>query len=227
MTADFPDEASVIGSILNGKPDLFEILIRRNNPVLYKIGRSYGYGHEDTEDLMQETFISAYKTLASFRQQSSFKTWIIRIMLSHCYHKHRRFSFKYEKPAPEDFSDTLVPLFSSSPPEMEKMILNTELRSVMENAIASIPQSYRMVFALRELNGLSVAETAESLSLSESNVKVRLNRAKAMLRKEIEKTFTTQEIYEFNLIYCDKIVNHVMQAIRELNTSGDLPVDRP
>ncbi|HEY1007790.1 MAG TPA: sigma-70 family RNA polymerase sigma factor, partial [Sphingobacteriaceae bacterium] len=172
-----------------------------------------------------ETFISAYRTLASFQHRSSFKTWLIKIMLSHCYHKNRRFSFKYEKPAAEDFSDTLVPLFSSSPSEMEKMILNTELKTVMEHAIASIPQPYRMVFALRELNGLSVAETAESLSLSETNVKVRLNRAKAMLRKEIEKTFTTQEIYEFNLIYCDRIVNQVMQAIRELDATRDTPAD--
>ncbi len=76
-----------------------------------------------------------------------------------------------------------------------------------------VPVEYRMVFSLREISGLSVAETAEAIGISESNVKVRLNRAKAMLRKEVEKTYSAEEIYEFNLIYCDKIVNRVMKEI--------------
>lgn len=211
-------EATLINSIVQGRVELFETLIRRYNPVLYKIGRSYGFGHEDTEDLLQETFISAFRTLGSFQHRAAFKTWIIKIMLSHCYHKSHRFSFRYEKPAFADLSDLNVPLFSSSPNDMEKKILNSELKAVIEEAIASIPREYRLVFALRELNGLSVAETAETLGLSAANVKVRLNRAKSMLRKEIEKTFSAEEIFEFNLIYCDRIVQNVMKAIREMNT---------
>jgi RNA polymerase sigma-70 factor (ECF subfamily) len=72
---------------------------------------------------------------------------------------------------------------------------------------------------LRELNGLSVAETAELLHTSASNVKVRLNRAKAILRREIEKTYSVNDIFEFNLIYCDKMVNDVMKQIEALNNS--------
>lgn len=72
-----------------------------------------------------------------------------------------------------------------------------------------------MVFSLREINGLNVLETAEALSISETNVKVRLNRAKTMLRKEIEKSYTTEDIFEFNLIYCDAMVNRVMNNIKK------------
>jgi RNA polymerase sigma-70 factor (ECF subfamily) len=73
-----------------------------------------------------------------------------------------------------------------------------------------------MVFSLRELNGMSTAETAETLDISETNVKVRLNRAKQMLREKVEKMYTPEDIFEFNLIYCDKIVSGVMKAISKL-----------
>lgn len=206
-------EAEIIQKILSGSIELFELLIRRNNPFLYRIGMSYGYQHHDVEDLMQETFISAYKGLPSFQFKSSFKTWIIKIMLSHCYRKKHKFSFKFEKPGFKEIANNNIPLFSSSTSDMERRILNLELKSVIEDAISKIPSDYRMVFSLRELNGLSVAETAEVLEISEVNVKVRLNRAKNMLRKEIEKTYSPEDIYEFNLIYCDRIVNNVMKAI--------------
>jgi RNA polymerase sigma-70 factor (ECF subfamily) len=72
-----------------------------------------------------------------------------------------------------------------------------------------------MVFSLREINGLNVAETAETLNISAANVKVRLNRAKAMLRREIEKGYAASELFEFNLVYCDAIVGHVMEEINK------------
>ena len=80
-------DLEVIREILSGNSALFEILIRRYNPVLYKTGRGYGFNHQDTEDLMQETFISSFQSLSKFENRSSFKTWIIRIMLNQCYHK--------------------------------------------------------------------------------------------------------------------------------------------
>jgi RNA polymerase sigma-70 factor (ECF subfamily) len=93
------------------------------------------------------------------------------------------------------------------------MVVNEELRSVIERALIHIPLDYRMTFSLREVNGLNVAETAEVLGISQANVKVRLNRAKAMLRKEIEKEYLPQDIFEFNLVYCNAIVDNVMRAI--------------
>ncbi|CAN5908949.1 hypothetical protein BH11BAC7_BH11BAC7_24010 [soil metagenome] len=91
-------EAEIIEKILKGEA-LFELLIRRNNPFLYKTGRAYGYNHEDTEDLMQETFVNAYINLSRFEKRSSFKTWIIKIMLNNCFQKRQKFSFKNEKAA--------------------------------------------------------------------------------------------------------------------------------
>ena len=92
----FPD-IEIIQKIIAGEVELFEILIRRNNPFLYKTGRAYGYKHEDTQDLMQETFINAYLNLSKFENRWSFKTWIIRIMLNNYFQKQQKFSFKNEK----------------------------------------------------------------------------------------------------------------------------------
>lgn len=98
-----------------------------------------------------------------------------------------------------------------------KTVLNKELGHVLENALDQIPEDYRLIFTLRELNGHSVSETAQATDLSEANIKTKLSRAKTMLRKEIEKMYTPEDIYEFNLIYCDRMVERVMTIIVDKN----------
>lgn len=209
-------DIEIINKIVGGESRLYEILIRRYNSFLYRIGRSYNYNHEDTEDLMQEAYINAYMNLAKFERRSSFKTWFTRIMLNQCYQKRQKLSFKNELTSADIVNENSKIMFHHSI-NNEKNTVNKELGVVLENAIQKIPEDYRMVFVLRELNGLSVAEASQSLSITESNVKVRLNRAKAMLRKEIEKVYSAQDIFEFNLVYCDGMVNRVMTRINELN----------
>jgi RNA polymerase sigma factor (sigma-70 family) len=207
--------------ILDGEMALFEILIRRNNPFLYKTGRSYGYGHEDTQDLMQDTFISAYSNLAKFEGRSSFKTWIIRIMLNNCYLKQQKSSFKNERTAVNEINEKSTPMFASDKhTDTTRSVMNRELNHVIEHSLEKVPVDYRMVFSLREISGLNVAETAEALNISEANVKVRLNRVKAMLRKEIETIYTAEDIFEFNLVYCDEMVGRVMNEIGGAGTTA-------
>ncbi len=205
-------DLQIIENILSGEIAQFEILIRRNNPFLYKAGRSYNYNHEDTQDLMQETFIDAYKNLSKFENRANFKTWIIKIMLNHCFRKKQKFSYKNE--ILKEISDNSEPMFTNSHSDTNKTVVNIELNHIIENALEAVPLDYRMVFSLREINGLNVSETAEALDISEANVKVRLNRAKTMLRKEIEKSYSAEDIFEFNLIYCNAMVDTVMKKIR-------------
>lgn len=208
-------DVEIIERVLAGEVELFEVLIRRNNSFLYKTGRSYNYNHQDTQDLMQETFIDAYLNLSKFEGRSSFKTYLIKIMLNNCYKKRKKFSFKNEMP--DEINDKSKPMFSSQQnTDTSSIVLNRELNHVIENALGQVPEDYRMVFALREVNGLNIKETAEILNITEANVKVRLNRAKTMLRREVEKSYKTEEIFEFNLVYCDDIVNRVMAEIKNL-----------
>ena len=80
-------DMDIIRKVVGGEIELYEILIRRYNSFLYRIGRVYRYNHQDTEDLMQETYINAYCNLAKFENRSSFKTWFTRIMLNNCYQR--------------------------------------------------------------------------------------------------------------------------------------------
>ena len=207
-------DSEVIQEVLLGNTALFEILIRRYNPVLYKTGRGYGFNHQDTEDLMQETFINSYQSLSKFQNRSSFKTWLIKIMLNQCYHKLHKYSYQKEQSIEGLVNNNSESMFlKAKHSDTAKSIINKELNEIIEASIEKLPEDYRITFTLRELTGLSVAETAELMQTSTTNVKVRLNRAKLMLRKEIEKVYSPEDIYEFNLIYCDKIVDAVMKKI--------------
>lgn len=204
-----------ISRILDGETELYETIIRKYNGYLYKIGRSYGFEHSDVEDLMQETYINAFLNLSKFENRSSFKTWIVRIMLNQCYHKRHKTSTINEITGKEDIEENATVMFQPAQRDPGKAIQNRELKEVLQKAIQKMPDDYKMVFALRELNGMSVNETAEALSISESNVKVRMNRARHLLQNKINQTYSPEEIFEFNLIYCDGMVNRVMHAINE------------
>lgn len=210
-------DTEVIHRLKKGETALFEILIRRYNPYLYRIGRSYHYSHADTEDLMQETYVQAFFNLPRFENRSAFKTWLTRIMLNNCYQKKQKLSYRKELVAEDSGNENGVPVFHQSA-NTENIMVNKELGNVLEKALNQIPEDYRIVFTLRELNGLSVTDTREALNLSESNVKVRLNRAKKMLRTEIEKMYSPDEIYEFNLRYCDRMVERVMEEILRITS---------
>jgi len=210
-------DQEIIDRILIGEETLYEIIIRRYNPYLYKVARSYGYDHADAQDLMQDTLVSTYFSLSKFENRSTFKTWIVRIMLNNCYKKAQKASYKNERMSLENTNEKMKPMFSNnSDNDPGQSMANHELGQVIEKAITSLPVEYRMVFSLREITGMNTSETAAALDITESNVKVRLNRAKKILRSEIEKMYAAEEIFEFNLVYCDPMVERVMQKIASL-----------
>jgi RNA polymerase sigma-70 factor (ECF subfamily) len=213
------DDLTVIRQTAEGNTALFEILIRRYNPVIYKIGRAYGFDHHTTEDIMQDTYVDAFKNLRNFEGRSSFKTWLTRLMLNNCYHTRQKYSFQNEISGLPLNIDHLMPMFTH-PSGTEKSVLNRELAHVVESALNHLPEEYRVVFALRELNEMSIAESAETLHISESNVKVRLNRARKMLQREILNMYSREEVFSFNLVYCDSMVQRTMDAIRALQDAA-------
>jgi len=211
LTADSEmlTDINVIEKIIEGDPAIFEILIRRYNQALYKIGRMYGFNHQDTEDLMQDTHVSAYMQLAAFENRSSYKTWISRIMINKCIYKLK---YGYSR---KEISSELKEESISVNLQTEQSMLNRELSTVLEKSLDSIPLIYRSVFVLREIEGYSVAETAELTGITGVNVKVRLNRAKSLLQKQLEQFYSSGDIYSFNLIYCDKMVDRVFAALNK------------
>ena len=208
-------DSEIIQRVIDGGVDDYEVIVRRYNNYVYKIGRSYGYNHEDTEDLMQETYVDAYINLKGFKGNASLKTWLVKIMLNNCYRKKRKFSYMNESPASDKIGEQ-IKYPENKLNDGDKTIQNLELEEIIELDTLSIPENYRLVYTLRELNGLSTTETAEVLQITETNVKVRLSRARKMLQDEIGKSYTSSDIFEFNLIYCDGLTERVMKAIKEL-----------
>jgi RNA polymerase sigma factor (sigma-70 family) len=205
-------EEEIIDKINGGELILFEILIRRYNPVLYKIAKAYGFNHQDAEDLMQETHIAAYTNLQKFERRSSYKTWLSKIMVNKCLYKLNYGYYKKEITDSELITEKTMhdPSHDTS---VEKFIGNRELSKALEISLQQIPVLYRTVFILREIEGFSIAETADLLSVTPMNVKVRLNRAKAMLQQQLHAFYTSADLFEFNLVYCDKIVQGVFKQI--------------
>jgi RNA polymerase sigma factor (sigma-70 family) len=215
-TASASDK-TVIEKILEGESALFEVLIRRYNGLLYKLARSYGLSHHDAEDVMQETHFNAYLNLGKFRMQSSYKTWLTQIHLHACYHKIQKRDRKFELVEEEGNENLTVMELSISNHVTEKTVLNNELSRLLEVSLLRIPAMYREVFILREVEGFSIAETSELLNITPVNVKVRVNRAKALLQKQLESFYSSTEIFSFHLSHCDNIVAQVFQKIAAIS----------
>jgi RNA polymerase sigma-70 factor (ECF subfamily) len=148
----------------------------------------------DAEDLVQETFLNVFRYLKDFRYETKFKNWLYRIATSTCIKKRRRSKFAPERelsldefiPREEADAQAQVPDWAKMP--LDKL-LNEELADMINQAILSLPEKYRMVIALRDLEEFSTAETAQILDLSASNVKVRLHRARLFLREKLKGYF--------------------------------------
>jgi RNA polymerase sigma factor (sigma-70 family) len=202
-------DAEVLEKVLAGESSLYEIIIRRYNPLLYKIGRSYGLLHEDVQDVMQETYITGYEKLYQFQGKSQLSTWLTRIMINKCIYRMKR---RVDN-IPLNITDAHIEEQTAGN-AAEKFPLQNELKRIMEVSLEKLPEAYRLVFLLRETENFSVAQTAEALNITEINVKVRLNRAKSMLRENIEQWYSKSDIYEFNLKYCSEVVDAVLKDIQ-------------
>ncbi|HET8752871.1 MAG TPA: sigma-70 family RNA polymerase sigma factor [Salinimicrobium sp.] len=216
-------DKEAVSRIVDGEISLYELIVRRYNPYLFKIGKSYGFSQPDTEDIIQDTFISAYSNLSKFENRSSVKTWLVKIMLNCCYHKKLKAAHQNEVSSNELENQHHTPMFTNSNSNTASVVMNNELKHILETSLVNIPEDYRIVFTLRELNGMNTAETAEALNITEANTKVRLLRAKNMLRKEIEKMYVPEEIFEFNLIYCNRIVQNVFAQISRTSPKSSNP----
>ena len=212
-------DTDIIDMVLSGQIQVYELIVKRYNAYLYKIGKTYGFGHQDVQDMMQETYVNAYRSLSKFKKESTFKTWLTRIMLNNCYHKNKNIQAKKE--VPSESLELINKGQLTSETMRQPKTVNKELGGILEKAIVNLPEKYKIVFTLRELNSLSILETSEALGISYGNVKIRLNRAKSLLRNDLKKIYTIQEIFELNLIYCNEIVDNVLSEMQAINSLAE------
>ncbi|HZU24823.1 MAG TPA: RNA polymerase sigma factor [Bryobacteraceae bacterium] len=195
----------VVERVRGGETALYEILMRRYNQRLYRVARAILRNDAEAEDVMQDAYVRAYEHLHEFAGQAKFSTWLTKIAIYEALARVRRRSRNM----------TIDDASFIDPADPERAAADQQMRSLLEHAIERLPETYRTVFVLRVVEGLSVLDTAASLSIGEETVKTRLHRARALLRKQLERCagIVAAEAFPFHLSRCDRVVEAVMRRI--------------
>jgi RNA polymerase sigma-70 factor (ECF subfamily) len=217
-TAVLPD-MEIIRKIRQGETALFEVLMRRHNQRVYRAVRAVMNEEVDVEDVMQQAYINAFTHLYQFEERALFSTWLIRIALNEAFARRRKMK------APESvvrihveldddrggYMDTLI----SPAADPERQAYGQELRRMLEAAVDTLPESYRTVFILRDIEGLSTSETGQGLGLGDEAVKTRLHRARTMIRRAVTERIggVATEAFQFHAPRCDRVVTAVLARI--------------
>ena len=212
-TSEILIDDEIIARILHGEKDLYSIIVRRYNQRLYRVGMSIINDDVEVEDAMQVAYINAYENLGKFGFRSSFPTWLTRILINECLLRLRK---RKKSISMNDENMENVMRQNKEPRTPVTATVNSELRSILNDAIRKLPEIYRTVFVMREIENMNISETKECLNISEVNVKVRLNRAKALLRDILSTQYSKEDILHFHLSRCDRMVEKVMTGIRDL-----------
>ncbi len=188
-------ERDLVSRLRRGDENAFERLVREQGGRLLSVARRFLRDEEEARDAVQECFLSAYRALDRFDQGSRLSTWLHRIVINACLMRLRSRQRK-----PEDSIEDLLPKFQADGHQVnhptpgwegsaETLLARSQTRSIVRQAIDRLPESYRTVLLLRDIEELSTEETAKSLGVSENAVKVRLHRARQALRGLLEPHF--------------------------------------
>ncbi|MDP4263245.1 MAG: RNA polymerase sigma factor [Bacteroidota bacterium] len=215
MATDILPDNEIIHRVIGGEKDLYALIVRRYNQRLYRVAMSIVNDDAEAEDIMQVAYIKAFENLAKFAFRSVFSTWLTRILINESLLRLKK--RKHSLHVNGDIMDNEVyrQHKTESPTPLTRM-LNQELKIILEEAIRNLPEKYRTVFVMREMENMNLAETKECLGISEVNVKVRLNRAKALLRDSLKEFYKNEDIFRFHLSRCDRVTNYVMERIKNL-----------
>ena len=218
-------DAELVALALDGSEPAVRVLVQHHNRQLFRVARGVMRDNAEAEDVVQEAYVRAFTALAGFRGEASFATWLTRIALNEALGRQRRRRPTADLSEIENYngaSQERVIMFpmstSTAGPESEAD--RGHVRRVLERAVDELPDAYRMVFVLRDVEGLSTEETAERLSIQPGTAKTRLHRARRLLRRAIERTLAPQfsELFPFGGQRCgamvDRVVDRVFEATR-------------
>jgi RNA polymerase sigma-70 factor (ECF subfamily) len=200
-------------------PHAVRTITTRNNQRLFRTAWSVLRNHADAEEVVQEAYLKAFNSLESFSGNSSLSTWLTRIVYNAAIDRSRSIKRRQNELVQQDIavledyqsrSETLA-----GPRSPESELLRKQFSDLLKRAVARLPDEYRSVFVLRDIEGMSVAETAEALEIKEATVKTRLFRARRELRKQLELKFETvaSDTIAFAGSDCDAMTNRVLAAL--------------
>jgi len=188
------DDLDLVHASKNGDVSAFEQLVARYDRKLFRIAHRVTHNREDSQDVVQEAFLKVFQRLHQFREESQFSTWVIRITVNQALMKLRKQHTIREVSLNEEYpgdADTLPLEVADWAPNPEELYRSSELRDIL-TGLRELRPILRVVFVLRDLEGLTTAQTAEVLGLSQVAVKARLWRARLQLRERLNKYFCQQ-----------------------------------
>jgi RNA polymerase sigma-70 factor (ECF subfamily) len=186
------DETVLVNAARAGDVGSFEQLVRRYDRNVFRIAQHITQNREDAEDVVQDAFLKAFQNLGQFQGQSKFYTWLVRIAVNEALMRLRRRRPERMVSIDEDVKteeDSIPREIADWSPNPEQLYNQAELKDILQKTIQGLPPSFRTVFVLRDVEGLSTEETADALGLSVPAVKSRLLRARLQLRERLTKFF--------------------------------------
>lgn len=208
-------DEEIVRQVLDGQTSLFELLMRRYNERLYRAARAITRDDREAEDVMQQAYVNAFANLRQFKGHALFATWLTRIAINEALARVRRRG-RYEPfEDGESNVEQLTPYHSA--PDPERQAFAGELRDLIEWAIDALPCGSREVFMLRDVEGLSTADTAAALGVSQDVVKTRLSRARHALRLSLldRAGALVADAFRFARPRCDEVVTNVLTRLRQ------------
>jgi RNA polymerase sigma-70 factor (ECF subfamily) len=207
-----------------GDTRAFELIMRRHNRLLFRCARSILKSDAETEDALQEAYLSAWRALRAFRGDAKLSTWLVRIVVNEAMGRARRpgaqiiaLESAVEQYPREDALDTEPDESSEASPDErpDTLAMRAELRLLMEARIDALPQPFRTVFMLRAVEEMSAEEVARVLDLPEATVRTRLFRARSMLREGLSRDLdlAVEDAFSFDGQRCDRIVARVLARL--------------
>lgn len=212
-------DAELVHGVAANDHAAFERLMRRYNSRLFRVARAILKDDAEAEDAVQDAYLEAYRHIGEFRGQSQVATWLTRIAINQALmrlRRHRR--ERVVVPFPVDGSSRTVAaeVVDRNAESPAAATLRAEIRSVLESQIDELPPAFRSVFVMRDVEEMSVQETAECLGIPAATVRTRLFRARALLRQALTRDVDTAtlEVFGFAGERCDRIVARVLAALR-------------
>lgn len=214
-------DAQVVARVLEGEQHLFELIMRRYNRFLFRICRGILPDQSAAEEAVQETYVRAYVNLAQFRGPAGFSSWLARIACNEALGQTRRAT---RLQSLDSLSETqfqeLLQSNNRAPrlDDPEQFATSSETMRLIEQAIDRLPRDYRLVFILRDIEQLSIEQTAEHLQIKPATVKTRLHRARALLQERLSRYLekASTEVFPFAGKQCDRIVASVFTRLATL-----------
>lgn len=209
-----PSDIEIIEKTLQGDIEAFEGIMRRYNARLFRIARSMLRDDPEAEDVIQETYLKAFKMLRDFRGPDGLGAWLSRILINETLMRAR-------KKKPMNFSDIFnneqeqTSRLVSSQPGPERLAASHQFRTFLEQSIDALPFQLRTVFVLRAVEQLSIEETAKHLNIKSATIKTQYHRAKLMIQQKLNRQVTDslRNSFEFGGSRCDRIVDAVKEQL--------------